>query len=185
MSWERHIPGGPAHAQANSTGFSSSTWQYPYNGDPFPIYEPISTAVGERRVYFVADRKFIPIHSPFLIHHVLLTYWTGTPLFLDTLRCENANTKFKVGVILHTVGRGDTVARHQIAEAEFQPTTGIDARTGQSLIVDEAYWLEQQNSAYYSNQAKERCGFTMQIPTNHGTTADKQGVGYTTTGTRR
>lgn len=182
FNWERHVPGGPAHAQAQAFGFSSSTWQYPYNGDPFPIYEPIATAVGERKVYSVADRKFIPIHSPFMIHHILLTYWTGTPIFLDTNRCENINTKFKVAVILHTVGRGDTIARHQIAEAEFQPTTGTDARTGQNIIVDEAYWLEQQNVNYFTNQTKERCGFTVQIPTNHGTTADKQGKGYTTTG---
>lgn len=179
-NWSHHATG-PAHARATAHGFSTSSWQYPYSGNPFPIYEPIVIAA-ERRVYSVADRKFIPIHSPFLIHHILLTYWTGSPFFVNTSRCEDPNTKFKVGVILHTVGRGDNIARHQIAEAEFQPTQGVDARTGQSLIVDQAYWLEQQNVNYFYNQTKETCGFTMQIPTNHGTTPDKQGKGYTTTG---
>lgn len=176
--WER---GGAQHFAVRNPGFSTGALWYPYSGDPMPSIKSAFPGIA-RTVYYVADRKFIPIHQPMTIHHILLTYWTGSPLFLTGRRTEDPNTKFEVAVILHTFGRGDTISRHQIAEAEFQPVTGVDTRTGNNIIVDQAYWLEQQNNVETINSVKETSGFTIQIPVNHGTTADKQGKGYVLTG---
>jgi hypothetical protein len=182
QNWEEQAHGEHNHVATTGPGFGSSGVFMPYNGNPFPVFESIPAEIGERRIYSVADRKFIPIHQPFTIHHIMLTYWTGAPWTLTTNRCENANTFFEVGVILHTWGRSDLLSRHQIAEAKFQPTTGLDQRTGNNIIVDQAYWLEQQNNPIFQNATKKTCGFTVQIPVNHGTTLDKQGNGYVVTG---
>jgi hypothetical protein len=179
--WFQH-GAGDSHVAVANPGFSTSALWYPYSGDPFPNIPNSLPPATPRIVNYVADRKFIPIHQPMTIHHILLTYWTGSPLFLTGKRCEDPNTKFEVAVILHTFGRGDTIARHQIAEAEFQPVTGDDTRTGDNLIVDQAYWLEQQNNESLIDSTKQTAGFTIQIPVNHGTTADKQGKGYVLTG---
>ena len=182
QNWESVAHAEHRELTTTGPGFGSSGVFMPYNGDPFPVFEPTPEPIGERRIYSVADRKFIPIHQPFTIHHIMLSYWTGAPWLLATNRCENENTFFEVGVILHTWGRSDLLSRHQIAEAKFQPVSGIDERTGNNIIVDEAYWLEQQNNPVFLNGVKETCGFTVQIPTNHGTTLPKQGNGYVITG---
>tara|TARA_R110002020_G_scaffold318266_1_gene533809 strand:+ start:12117 stop:14033 length:1917 start_codon:yes stop_codon:yes gene_type:complete len=171
-----------ARMSMKTPGVGNSLLWMPYSGNPGPLIPSTVPAGATTVCNFVADRKFIPIHQPMTIHHILLTYWTGSPLFLTGKRTTNANTKFEVAVILHTFGRGDTISRHQIAEAEFQPVTGTDTRTGNNIIVDEAIWLEQQNHPSTINSTKDRCGFTVQIPVNHGATAAGQGKGYVVTG---
>lgn len=131
----------------------------------------------------VADRKFFPIHEPFMIHHLFFTYWVGDPTQTTGLRPENANTYFELSVFLHTLNRSDSVIRHRIAYAKWQPVTGVDRVTGNNLLVDKALWLEQQNSPLFKNNPSVLpCGFTIQIPTNYGALGTEQGSGYCTTG---
>lgn len=142
------------------------------------------TAYQEEQLYYqIADRKFIPIHEPFTLHHMFFTYWVGDPTYADGERPEDPDTFFEVSVFLHTLNRSDSVIRQQIAYAKWQPVTGTDLVTGQNLLVDQSLWLEQQNSSVYRiTSAIQPCGFTIQIPVNYGAAAAERGVGYTTTG---
>lgn len=168
---------------ATKPGFSlSCSGLFPYSTiNPYSIdwnnYQPQELGFG------MGDRKFLPIHEPFTIHHMMFTYWLGDPTILDGDRPELSTTRFRLQVFLHTLDRSDSIIRQQIGYANWQPTIGTDIVTGQSLLVDKANWLEQQNSPTYKNNPNiQPCGFTIQIPLNYGTTTNKQGVGYTRTG---
>jgi hypothetical protein len=168
---------------SNSPGLKGrALYLYPYTSI-IPQKIDWITYQADETVYQIADRKYLPIHEPFSIHHMMFTYWVGNPAVLNGDRPVSAGTYFELQVFLHTLDRSDSVIRQQIGYAKWRPNDGVDIFTGQNLLVDKALWLEQQNSPVTKwSSTLNPCGFTIQIPINYGTTTPKQGVGYTKTG---
>lgn len=168
---------------ATEPGFTGTGCAFfPYT-DSTPVRFNPFVYDSQRTIKQVVDRKFFPIHEPFILHHLFMTYWVGSPAYEFGQRPENANTYFEIDVFLHTLNRSDSAIRHRIAHAKWQPVVGTDLVTANNLLVDKALWLEQQNSQYWANNSNiNPCGFTVQIPVNYGTTASTKGIGYSTTG---
>lgn len=118
----------------------------------------------------IVDRKFFPIHEPFTIHHLMMTYWVGHQDHVAQHRPTSADDIFELSVFLHTLNRSDSALRHRIAYAKWQPVDCDDLITGQNLLVDQAVYLQQQNSNTQRPvlSTNATCGFTVQIPINYG-----------------
>lgn len=168
---------------ATEVGFTGTGANFMAYTDSTPQRFDLTQYEAQRNINQVVDRKYFPIHEPFILHHLFFTYWVGSPTNEFGNRPEHPNTYFEVEVYLHTLNRSDSAIRQRIAYAKWQPTVGTDLITANNLLVDKAFWLEQQNSQIYKNSTFIRpCGFTIQIPVNYGTVPTLQGSGYTTTG---
>lgn len=139
----------------------------------------------------IVDRKFFPIHETFTLHHLMMTYWVGHQDHVSLYRPTDPDDIFELSVYLHTLNRSDSALRHRIAYAKWQPTVCDDLITGEYLLVDQAVYLQQQNSNIQrpSVNINSTCGFTVQIPINYSQSAiipttdiRGQGKGYTKNG---
>lgn len=186
--WRKFYNGANYDVRAWRQGFDGSAMNlFPYSEyPPTPVfwsdYQP------QRYLNRISDRKFFPIHEPFVIHHALFSYWVGHQDWVNRHLPTDAQDIFEVQIFMHTLNRSESALRHRIAYAKWQPIDCDDLITGESLVVDRSVYLQQQNSNLQRPQISSvgsASGFTVQIPINYAANPAltyARGTGYTTQG---